>query len=195
MDFIVSRCWQSEVSTVKSVVFVGFWVRCIWVMETRRIVAAAMRCVPFFAFFLQITSPTSLAFKSVIFFHFRLILQCQWQGEVSIPQIYAIIKSLNCQDYNKGLSYHRNMHFKITWCDSRASGGWFFCNTPVVTVCCYLANTCFVDCITSRLYFSCVCSLICYSNIEILLEQRWLCSKMLSLLVSIGNNQWVGSKS
>lgn len=91
--------------------------------------------------FLQITSPTTLAFKSVIFFHFRLILQCQWQGEVSIPQIYAIIKSLNCQDYNKGLSYHRNMHFKITWCDSRASGGWFFCNTPVVTVCCHLANT------------------------------------------------------
>lgn len=149
----------------------------------------------FLCIFLQITSPTSLAFKSVIFFHFRLILQCQWQGEVSIPQIYAIIKSLNCQDYNKGLSYHRNMHFKITWCDNRASGGWFFCNTPVVTVCCYLANTCFVDCITSRLYFSCVCSLICYSNIEILLEQRWLCSKMLSLLVSIENNKWVGSKS
>ena len=59
--------FQDADLTVKSVVFVGFWVRCVWVMVTRGIVAGAMRFVPSFVVFKTYLSQCFLLSKSLLF--------------------------------------------------------------------------------------------------------------------------------
>ena len=96
-DVDCPKSWQSNL-----------W--CIWVMITRRIVASVMRFVPFFAFFSEITSVSSLASRSLTFFYFRLGLQCQWQSEISISQIDTIKVSELSRFKKKVILYFPILH-------------------------------------------------------------------------------------